>query len=392
MNGSAFLNFLFLELARHRSRHVAVFVLSILLVALVGTVLFLSGSIQRDLGATLDDQADIVVQRIRGGKAVDLPAAWAEDFGLIPGVVAAVPRVFGRYFHEPNGVYFTIVGLDFFDDPATDGLTALIDGLDLREFLARDRMIVGGGVRRFLDENHYTNAYTFKTPDALSVEVLVHEVLPESVGLIGNDLVLMEINLARRVLGVEPGSATDIVLEVPNELESDAVMGKLIRRHYDLRVIQKKELTEYYRGLINLRSGAFLVLYIIVLTAFGLILYQRYSLITGSDRREIGILRAVGWSIQDVILLKMAESLFVAVAAYFLGVILAYGFVFGLDAPLLGSIFTGFRNLPVDPALGRSVDPLQLGLLFLFFVAPFLAAVLVPVWRLAVVDPVEAMK
>ena len=30
-------------------------------------------------------------------------------------------------------------------------------------------------------------------------------------------------------------------------------------------------------------------------------------MITGSDRKEIGILRAVGWSIKDVITLKVAE-------------------------------------------------------------------------------------
>ena len=156
--------------------------------------------------------------------------------------------------------------------------------------------------------------------------------------------------------------------------------------------IQKKEIAESYRNLFNLRGGVFLILYLIVSAAFTLILYQRYSLITGPDRREIGILRATGWSIQEVITLKVMESLVVALAAYFLGVILAYGYVFGLGAPLLGAVFVGFQNLPTELVLGRTVDPDRLVLLFLYFVVPFLAAVLVPVWRIAVVDPVEAMK
>jgi putative ABC transport system permease protein len=392
MNARALGNVLFLMLARHRSKHLAVFVFSVLLVALVAAVLFLSGAIRRELNSTLEGQADAVVQRMHGGRMIDVPVEWIDGFAAIPGVSQAVPRVFGRYYHEPNGAYFTVVGLDFFAEPTTDRLADLVGKLDLRAFLAGDRMIVGNGVRRFLDQMHYTDSYVFYTPQAVPVEVVVHDVLPDETGLVAGDFVLMEIDLAREVLGVASDRATDIVLDVPNELEGDAVMGKIIQQHYDVRVIQKKELDEGYRNLFNTRSGIFLVLYLIVLAAFTLILYQRYSLITGSDRHEIGILRATGWSIGQVIVLKMLESFTVALAAYFLGVILAYGYVFGLGGPLLASIFVGFQNLPADFSAGRMVDPGVLGLLFLFFIAPFLAAVLVPVWRVAVVDPCEALK
>ncbi len=34
----------------------------------------------------------------------------------------------------------------------------------------------------------------------------------------------------------------------------------------------------------------------------------------------------------------------------------------------------------------------MLTLLFLFFIMPYVAAVLIPVWRIAITDPVEAMK
>lgn len=392
MDARALGNLLFLMLARHRSKHLAVFVFSVVLVALVAAVLFLSGAMRSDLTATLDAQADLVVQRIQGGRMVDLPAGWAAGFAEIPGVGSAVPRVFGRYFHEPNGAYFTIVGIDPFDEPTTGLLAELMDGLDVRAFLEGDRMLIGGGVRRFLDQERYADSYVFRTPRAEPIEVAVHGVLPAPTGLVAGDLAVMKIDLARRILGVAPDQATDIVLEVPNELEGDVVMGKLIQRHYDIRVIQKKEIERGYRQLFNYRGGLFLVLYVIVLAAFTLILYQRYSLITGPDRHEVGVLRATGWSINQVITLKILESLVVAVGAYLLGVVLAYGYVFVLGAPVLTSIFLGFGNLPPVYAPGRTVEPGLLGLLFLFFTVPFLAAVLVPVWRLAVVDPSEVLK
>lgn len=392
MPRSAFINFLFLQLYSHRARHLPVFLLSVAVMTLLASVLLLAGAVERDTTATLDGQADLVVQRMRGGKAVDLPVAWAAELAGIPGVSAALPRVYGRYFHEPNGVHFTVVGIDPFDTQSGAALQELVDGLDLRAFLAGPHMVVGSGVARLLEELRYGDTYEFKTPLGQTVPVRVFGRFPRSSDLVSADLVVMDIDLARRVLGTAPGAATDLALLVPNELETDAVMAKAIGRHYDIRVVQKREIATAYANLFNFRGGVFLLLYLVVLAAFMLVLYQRYSLVTGPDRREIGVLRAVGWSIRDVITLKAAESLVVALASYLLGVVLAYHFVFSLGAPLLGAVFFGSGNLPTGYRLTPTVDAGQLVLLLLFFVVPFLAAVLAPVWRLAVTDPVEAMK
>jgi ABC-type lipoprotein release transport system permease subunit len=392
MGTRAFVNFLFLVLHRHRASHVGIFLLGTMLAGILAAVLMLTRAVQDDLHATLAAQPDIVVQQVRGGKQVDLPGAWAEDFALLPGVRAAVPRVFGRYFHEPNGVYFTVLGVDFFAEAASADLGALIDGLDLRAFLAEPSLVAGAGVRHFLDQNFYTDSYTFKTPQAASVEVKVMATLPETAGLVGHDLVIMDIDLARQILGVAPDRATDIALSVPNELATDAVMGKLIQMHYDIRVIQKKELATAYDNLFNFKGGVFLLLWLVSLAAFVLVLYQRYSRISGDERREIGILRATGWSIGQVINLKLAENAVVGISAWLLGTCLGYGYVFFLQAPGLAQVFMGAGNLPPALPLTPNLAVDRLVLLFLFYLVPYLAAVLVPVWKLAVTEPVEVMK
>ncbi len=389
---SAFWNFLFLSLHRNRSRHVAVMLMATLVVTLLCSVMFLASAIRRDVGHTLDQQADIIVQKIRGGKAVDLPAGWAAEFADIPGVRAAVPRVFGRYFHEPNGRYFTVVGIDPFDTQTATTFQELIDGIDLKSFLASPSMIVGLGVRDFLDNNHYAGKYDFVTPSQERVEVRIAETFPPQSDLFTNDMVIMDIDLARQVLGVSSGQATDIVLIVPNELEGDSVMVKLIQQRFDIRVIQKKEIATAFDNLFNYQGGVFLLLYLTVLVTFVLILYQRHSMITGPDRKQIGILRAVGWGIRDVISLKVWENAMVAISAFLVGVLFSYGYVFILGAPGLSAVFLGYGNLPVNFALSRGIDLGLLSLLFLFFMVPFIASVLIPVWRVAITEPVEAMK
>jgi putative ABC transport system permease protein len=389
---SAFWNFLFLSLHRNRTRHVAVMLMATLVVTLLCSVMFLASAIRRDVGHTLDRQADVIVQKVRGGKAVDLPADWAMDFGDIPGVRAAVPRVFGRYFHEPNGRYFTVVGIDPFDTQTSSNLQELVDGIDLKSFLAGPNMIVGHGVRDFFHENHYDKKYDFITPTQQRLEVNITDTFPAGSDLFTNDMVVMEIDLAREVLGIAPHEATDIVLLVPNELEGDSVMYKLIQQRYDIRVIQKKEIATAFDNLFNYQGGVFLLLYLTVLVTFVLILYQRHSMITGPDRKQIGILRAVGWGIRDVISLKVWENAVVAMSAFLVGVIVSYVYVFIFAAPGLSAVFLGYGNLPVHFALSRGIDLGLLSLLFLFFMVPFIASVLIPVWRVAITEPVEAMK
>lgn len=387
-----FFDFLALLLYRHRIKHSAVFIISTLIVALFSSVMFFSHALQHDLALTLEGQPDMVVQRMRSGKAVDTPILWADESRSIKGVRSALPRVFGRYFYEPNGLYFTIIGIDPFDVQATTALQKLVEGLDLKRFLAEESMLVGSGVKALLDQYRYLEYYDFRLSDGSRRRVSIYDALPASTDMISSDTVIMDIDLAREILGIDEVHASDIVLDVPNALERDNVMVKLILKHYDIRVIQKKEIEKAYKALFDYKGGLFLLLYMIVLVTFVLILYQRYSMIDSADRKEIGILRAVGWSIKDVIRLKVLESLLVALFAFGSGVLIAYGYVFFLDAPLLSAIFFGSGNLTMDVQLSHTIDFGLLSMMFLFFIVPFIAAVLVPSWKIAVTDPVEAMR
>ena len=69
----------------------------------------------------------------------------------------------------------------------------------------------------------------------------------------------------------------------------------------------------------------------------------------------------------------------------------AYGFVFILGAPLLREIFLGGANLSNTVQLVPVLDFGVLSTIFLIYAVPFVAAVLIPVWRIAVTDPKEAM-
>lgn len=392
MKTSTFFNFLFLLIYKHKSKHIAISLISILIVFLISSVLFISSSIQKEVFSTLASQSDFVVQRMNQGRVVNTPNSWIEDFSSINGIKNIQQRVYGQYYFEPSQKYFTIVGIDLFEESANKNINKLLSILDVSKFLDKDSMIIGNGVRKTLDELYYSDSYSFKLYDRSLKKVTIFKDLPKEANLIANDLIIMDISLAKEILNINEDESSDIILNVPNDLERPNVEVELILQHLDIRVIQKEDIQKAYENLYNYKGGMFLILFIIVMITFVLILYQRYTMISSSDKKEIGILKAVGWSIKDIIKLKISETFIVAFISFIIGIILAYIFVYFLNAPILSNIFLGFQNIQNEVSFTPNISISNIITLFIFFIIPFISAVLIPVWKIAVIDAQESMK
>ena len=392
MKNSVFFNFLFLLLSKHKSKHIAIFIISILIVFLISSVLFISNSLKKEIFSTLENQSDFIIQKTNNGKIFDTPISWVEDFSSINGVKNVQQRVYGHYYFMPENVYFTIVGVDLFEENTNKNIKELLSVLNISNFLKNDSMIIGNGIKKIFDKYHYFDSYDFKLLPKQSLNVKIFKDLPQEANLVANDLIIMDINLAKKILNINEENSTDIVLNVPNDLEKQNIKEQLILKHSNIRILQKESLKKEYENMFNYKGGIFLVLFIVVIFTFILILYQRYSMISSSDKKEIGILKAVGWSIKDIIKLKIIENFIVGFMAFIIGVIIAYIFVFILNAPILKNIFIGFSNVQNDFILNANIEFTTIVTLFLFFIIPFLSAILIPVWKIAVIDANESMK
>ncbi len=392
MKNSVFFNFLFLLLIKHQSKHLAIFIISIFIVFLISSVLFIKNSLQKEIFSTLENQSDFIIQQTNGSKIVNTPVSWIDDFSSINGVKNTQQRVYGQYYFLPENVYFTIVGIDLFEENTNKKLNELLKSLDISNFLENDSMIIGDGIKKIFDKYHYFDSYDFKLSNSDLKNIKVFNSLPKDLNLVANDLIIMDINLAKEILNINENESTDIVLNVPNNLERQNVKEQLLLEHSNLRILQKDELKKEYENMFNYKGGIFLILFIVVLFTFILILYQRYSMISSTDKKEIGILKAVGWSIKDIIKLKIMENFIVGFMAYIIGVVFSYIFVFILNAPILKHIFIGFSNMQNDFIFNPNIEINSLITLFLFFMIPFLSAILIPVWKVAVLDSIKSMK
>jgi len=391
MQNNTFLYFLTLLLFKQKSKHIGAVLISILIIFLLSAVLFISTSLQSTLMQTLKNQADFTVTRIKAGYPTQTPLEWIDEISELNGVSAVAPRVYGQYFFTPREKSFLIVGVDFFEEQNSKIFKEIIGDLDLKAFLAQDSMLVGEGVKTFLNAHYFKKYFTFKTPQGKFKKVHISKILPQQSNLIANDMILMPLELAQEILGMEEEEMTDIAFNVPNDAEWDNIITKLHLMFYDVRVVEKREVKKAYENLYNYKGGLFLVLYLIAIVTFILILYQRYTMVYSTERKEIGILRAIGWSINDVLKLKFYENIVIIIVSFVLGVVLAYGYVFILNAPLLSQIFLGGANLENSVGFVPVIPFGLLGSIFLFYAVPFLAAVLIPAWKIAVTPPKEAM-
>ena len=120
--------------------------------------------------------------------------------------------------------------------------------------------------------------------------------------------------------------------------------------------------------------------------------WDKASGLNSEEKRELGILKGIGWGIKDVLLMKLWQGGIISITATLTGIIIAYFHIFVFNAPLLRPFLIGWSVLYPSYEL---MPVLELGdLLTIFFlsVIPYLTAPIVPAWKGAITDPSQAMQ
>jgi len=142
-----------------------------------------------------------------------------------------------------------------------------------------------------------------------------------------------------------------------------------------------------YDAVFHWRSGMMLAVFSGGLIAFVILAWDKATGLSAEERREIGILKAVGWDTSDVLELKMWEGVVISLTSLILGLIAAMIHVFILGAPLLTPMLRGWSVLFPELHPTPNVDPYMLIAIGFLTVVPYVAATVAPSWKAAVTDP-----
>lgn len=380
------------SLLRRTGKSFFIFLILSLLIFLLSSVLMIADAIKLELNTTLKTLPQITLQRFVAGKQSDVPISRVDALLDIEGINAITPRIWGYYYFKPAGVNFSVVGIDAYEEQYSQTLSKLTQQFDLKLLESKHAMIIGAGVKRVLSENYYTDFFNFVTSEGKWQRVSIAGVFNSDLALESNDLILVPKKLAYAIFGMDENKATDIVVKVANVKEIPTIVQKITERFPDLRAITQDDIRVSYQNIFDYKSGFFLSLFSVCAFAFFIIIYDKTSGLSSEEKKEIGILKAIGWSSDDILKEKFYESFMMALGAFLVGISSSLFYVYGMQAPLLRNVFMSYSELKPSFVLPFSVDSSMFVLLFLLSVPIYIAATLIPAWRASSLDAEEVMR
>ncbi|MFA6137019.1 MAG: FtsX-like permease family protein [Sulfurimonas sp.] len=376
---------------RQKFKSLFVAIVFILLTFLLTSIFFITNSIKYELNSTVDALPEIVIQKTEAGREQNIDVAEVDKILAVKGVNDANARVWGYYYFENAGVNFSIVGVDKFENQYKSSLTKIVDRFDFGE-AESPLMIIGSGVHRVMQKSYYKEYFNFIKSDGTLKKVTIAGVFDADTQLESNDMIVMSKETFREIFDMPQTKATDIVVKVANSSEIATVVSKLKLLYPNSSIITKENLKVSYQNIFNYKSGLFLALFIISLFTFFIIIYDKVSGLSSEEKREVGILKAIGWRVDDVLKEKFYEASIISLFSYIVGVGLAMAFVYLFQAPMLRDIFVGYSELKPSFELPFVFDMQTLFLVFFLSVPIYIAATIIPSWRVATLEADEVMR
>ena len=366
------LDFTLASLLRRRAKNLSLLAMYLLVIFMLASLQFFVTALKREAAIILSDAPDMVVQRLVAGRQDLVPTGYAAEIARIRGVTAVRPRLWGYYYDALNGANYTIMAGD---DPA----------------LLPEHATVGSGVAKARNLA-VGDLLPLTSYDKSPLMLEIGTIFPGESDLVAADMIIISPVDFHKLFNFPVGQATDLAVTVGNPKELPTVAAKIAGLLPGSRPILKSEIQRTYQSIFDWRGGMTLMVLASALLSFIIFAWDKATGLSAEERKEIGILKSIGWSTSDVLLLKFWEGAVISLTAFLLGVLLAYGHVFFLSAPLFAQALKGWSVIYPRFRLVPVVDAYQLTLLFFLTVVPYTTATIIPCWRAATIDPDAAMR
>ncbi len=366
------LDFTLSSLFRRKGKNIALVLVYTLVVFTLASVMMFTQALKKEASLILRETPEIVLQKLVAGRHDLIPLSYASRISQIRGVASVKERLWGYYFDPIVGANYTVM---VSEDPSLD----------------EGEIIVGQGISR-LRQVYKRNILSFRACDGNYLTFKIKGTFEAESELIASDLVLISEGDFRRLFGALEGYATDLTVKVRNRKEIPTIAAKILQILPDTRPIMRDEILRTYDAVFDWRGGIIMAVLAGAILAFIIFAWDRAAGLSAEERREIGILKAIGWETGDVLQMKFWEGFVISLSSFLLGVLLAYWHIHFTSAALFEPVLKGWSVLYPKFKLIPQVDGYQMATLFLLTVMPYTVATIVPSWRAATIDPDSVMR
>ncbi len=366
------IDFTIASLLRRKGKNGALLLVYTLIIFLLSSVIFFSYALKREAALVLQETPEIIVQRTLTGRYQLIPLAYAEKIKEIRGVVSVQPRFWGYYYDGDSRANYTFVVPQ--DNPPPVG-----------------SILIGSGLSK-LREAGQGDTIGFTGFDGKAQSYKVKGILSEQSQLLSADLIVMSEPDYRALSGIPAAMATDLVLKVRNRKEYTTIAEKITKLLPDTRPIIRNEILRTYDAVFSWRSGIVIVIFGSSALAFVIFAWDKATGLSAEERKEIGILKAVGWESSDILLMKFWEGLVISLTAFLSGTVLGYLHVFFGSSILFVPVLKGWSTLYPEFKLVPFVNFGHLAAIFALTVVPYTITTIIPSWRVATIDPDSVLR
>ena len=384
------LDFTLASLWRRRLKNLSVLAVFAGVIFLVASFQMVTQALTETASQVLRSAPEITLQRMSAGRQVDVPEEYARKLSKIFGIRDVVPRIWGYYFDEVNGANYTVLGIEPDRMPLGEKLHISLAEGSMFNSETRGNVVLGRSVYSLLQEKGSSLLSMFR-PDLSQATFRVSGIFNSDTDILTNDLIVMHIEDARDLFQIAPGMATDYCIYVVNQAEVNNIAKKIANVLPDTRVLTRSQISKTYQVVFGWRSGFASVCLLAALTAFVIFAWDKASGLSPEERREISILKILGWETADILAVRFWEGFLVSGLAFILGCTLAYVHVVFFEASMFRPVLVGWSVIYPSFQLAPKILVENFLLIFCLSVLPYLAATVIPAWRSASVPADSAL-
>lgn len=375
------------SLWRHKGKNLSVILVFASVIFLVASFQLTTQALIKMADTTLKNSPEIIIQKMSAGRQESIPLAYMSKLSEIFGIQRLVPRIWGYYFDEISGANYTVLAIDPELLPEPEKINDVFtDG----HFPTAGEAAMGSGVSEAMGLAG-RQVFSLHRNDLSRKSFRLSGVFDSVTDMLTSDTLLMPLEDGRDLFGISSHKVTDLCVYVTNKAEINTIAQKISALLPDTRVVTLPQMRKTYKMVFSWRSGFASICLLTALTAFIIFAWDKASGLSPEDKKEIAILKILGWQTGDILSMRFWEGLLVSSFAFMLGYSLAFIHVGFFSASLFRPILVGWSVIAPNLRLSPDVVLGDLILILCLTVIPYLAATVIPAWKSSIIPPDAAM-
>lgn len=369
-----------------------------IIIAVVSSFSFFMEGVEHDAMMAVKHSPDILLQQQVGGRTESM---YFNRYDALLEEIDAIktysPRSWGyiNYPAEQNGgkaKAFVVMGL---------AAGYIQSGLLVDAAIEQGRTLTDQDTRKGIIGKAMATAFRCQVGDTILVTspglrepipIEVIGIFVSEVQIYTADLLLVDRFTANEILGfLDEDECSDIVIFLKNPTMADVVAQKIVSEFGEARPLTREAMQSLTEQSFGQKSGFFHLLWFILLINVIILAWSLLGQISFNLKKEIGILKAIGWDTGDIMVLKTFETLVIATLSVMTGILLGLVYML-LDAPGIKGFVLGWADVYPDFPVPLYIEWPTVVLIALMGIVPLLAGTIVPVWKIGTIDPDEAIR